>query len=83
MENLKINTRTANGKWIFSVVLTVLFHLTSLAQDPADFGSGDNPTDAPGAPIDGYVWVLMGIGIGFSFFKYKAIAKKSKAKLVS
>ncbi len=82
MKKLNIKTRTASSKWIFAIALTVLFHLTTLA-DPGDFGGGANPADGPAAPIDSYVWVLMGIGIAFVFYKYRAVAKKSKTSSVS
>jgi hypothetical protein len=79
MENLTIRTRTAS-KWIYAIVVTVMFHLTSLAapiDPPTDFGGGDNPTDAaPAAPIDDYVFVLLAIGIGFAFYKNKAIGRR-------
>jgi len=52
--------------------------LLSFAQDPADFGGGDNPTDAPTEPlpIDDSVFVLLATAIGYAFYKYKAIANK-------
>ena len=81
MENVTIKTRTSSGKWIFVIVVTLLFQLNALAipdDPPADFGAGDNPTDAPAAPIDNYVWGLMAIGIGFAFYKYKIISSSKK-----
>ena len=82
MEKVTIKTRTASGKWIFAIVVTLLFQLNVLADTidpPTDFGGGDNPTDAPAAPIDDYVSIFMTIGIGFAFYKYKAIGKQNKA----
>ncbi len=73
MKKLNIKTRTASSKWILAIVLTILFQVRTFAGDIGDFGGGANPTDAAAAPIDGYVWVLMGIGIAFVFFKFKAI----------
>lgn len=32
--------------------------------------------DAPAAPIDGYVWVLAGLGLFFVFLRLRALAKK-------
>jgi hypothetical protein len=80
MRNLKIKNRTSNNKWIIAVVLTVLFQMTIFAGNPGDFGGTDdtNPTDTPAAPIDNYVWVLMGIGIGFAFYKYRKLQAKSE-----
>ena len=36
-------------------------------------GGGDT---TPGAPIDGYVWVLALVGLLFVFFKFRAIYKQ-------
>lgn len=52
------------------------------AQDPTetsddvDFGSDGN-SDATGAPIDDYVWVLAAIGMLLVFLKFRAMYKKS------
>jgi hypothetical protein len=79
MENLTIQTRTAS-KWIYAIVVTLLFQFNLAAapiDPPTDFGAGDNPTDAaPAAPIDDYVFVLLAIGIGFAFYKNKAIGRR-------
>lgn len=98
MEIVTIRTRTASGKWIFAFVVTLFFQFLSFAQDPGDFGAGDNPTDSvapgdfgggnnptdesPAAPIDDYVWVLMVIGIGFAFYKYKVMGKQTKLEII-
>ena len=79
MEKVTIQTRTASGKWIFAIVVTLLFQFNVLADTidpPTDFGGGDNPTDAAPAPIDDYVFVLLAIGICFAFYKYKAIGRR-------
>lgn len=84
MENLTIKTRTAKGKLIFAIVIMLLFQLNVLAAPadplPTDFGGGDNPVDAPVTPIDDYVWVLMAIGIDFTFYKYKDKGSMQKAE---
>ena len=63
-----------------TLVLTVFINWTALAQDPApgDFGGVDdtNPTDASPVPIDDYVVALVLLGIGFAFYKNKALPKK-------
>lgn len=78
MEKVRKQTRTVS-KWILAIVVTLLFQFNVLALDtePGDFGGGDNPTDAPPAPIDDYVWVFMAIGTGYAFYKYKAIGKQT------
>jgi hypothetical protein len=80
MENVTIQTRTTS-KWIYAIVVTLLFQFNLAAapiDPPTDFGTGDNPTDAPAAPIDDYVFVLLAIGIGFAFYKFKAKSQKPK-----
>lgn len=82
MENVTRKTRPASGKWILAVAMTLLFQLTAVAQVeeeqfPSEFGGGDNPTDeTPATPIDDYVWILVAIGIGFAFYKYKTNGKQ-------
>ena len=77
MGNVTSKTRPASGKWILAVALTLLFQLTAVAQVeeeqfPSDFGDGANPTDeSPATPIDDYVYVVLAIGIGYAFYKYK------------
>jgi hypothetical protein len=82
MENVTRKTRPASGKWILAVAMTLLFQLTAVAQDfPSDFGDGDNPIDeTPATPIVDYVWVLVAIGIGFAFYKYKTNGKQTHSK---
>ena len=80
MKNIKLNCQTRVSKWVIALAFTLLFQLTTFAQDPTDFGdTGDaNPTDAPVAPIDDYVWFLMGAGIVYTFYKHyrNAMLKK-------
>lgn len=76
MKNIKSNRKTTASKWVIALAFTLLFQLTTFAEeDPGDFGGGDNPTDAP---IDDYVWVLMGTGIVYTFYKYHRVAKLKK-----
>jgi hypothetical protein len=47
-----------------------------LAQEPGSTGDGNGGlegADAPAAPIDNYVWVMILIGLTYVFFKYKTI----------
>lgn len=39
-----------------------------------DNGGGDT---TPGAPIDGYVWILALVGLVFIFIKYRSIVNRS------
>lgn len=82
MPNFKLDKRKTNVKWIFAIAFTLFFQLMCFAQDPTDFGGGTNPTDAPVVSIDGSVWVLMGVGIAFAFYK-KAINTQNKENGVS
>jgi hypothetical protein len=80
MEKVTIQTRTAS-KWIYAIVVTLLFQFNLAAAPidplPTDFGTGENPTDeTPVTPIDDYVFVLLAIGIGFAFYKFKAIGRR-------
>jgi hypothetical protein len=51
------------------------------AEDPGAGGvGGDEPVLAP---IDDYVWFLIGIGIVFAFYKCKQIANQNKVNNVS
>jgi hypothetical protein len=80
MENIKTNTRTSSCKWILTIVSLIVFHATSIAETvvdtPEEIDSGANPFDAPVAPIDGYIWILMAIGIGFALYNYKVKQNK-------
>lgn len=85
MKNIKSNRKAVASKWVFALAFTLLFQLTTFAQDPADFGdAGDaNPTDAPVAPIDDYVWFLMGAGIVYTFYKNRRNAMLKKESHLS
>ena len=79
MKNIKSNCQTRVSKWVIALAFTLLFQLTTFAEeDPAEFGGGDNPTDAPVAPIDDYVWFLMGAGIVYTFYKHHRTAMLKK-----
>lgn len=81
MKNIKSNCQTRVSKWVIALAFTLLFQLTTFAEeDPAEFGdTGDaNPTDAPVAPIDDYVWFLMGAGIVYTFYKHHRTAMLKK-----
>jgi hypothetical protein len=59
---------------VFTFIAVVLVQFVALAQDgppppPGDFGGGDNPLDLP---IDTYLWVLIVIGSGYAFYKFKS-----------
>ena len=77
MKNINSNRKATVSKWVIALAFTLLFQLTTFAEDPADFGdAGDpNPTDAP---IDDYVWFLMGAGIVYTFYKYHRNAMLKK-----
>ena len=57
---------------VFTFIAVVLVQFVALAQGgpppPGDFGGGDNPLDLP---IDTYLWVLIVIGLGYAFYKFK------------
>jgi len=57
---------------VFTLIAIVLVQFVALAQDPGDFGGGDNATDTP---IDKYLWVLLLFGLGYVFCKYRSIMK--------
>ncbi|WP_165698078.1 hypothetical protein [Flavobacterium nackdongense] len=40
---------------------------------------GDDP-DAPAAPIDDYVWILVLVAIAFAIFKFRAIYRQKIAQ---
>jgi len=82
MQNFKIKTKQANVKWIFAIAFTLFFQLISFAQDPTDFGGGANPTDEPVLPVNGYVWVMMGIGIAFALYKHIILCNQNKTNCV-
>lgn len=59
---------------VFTFTAVVLVQFVALAQGgppppPGDFGGGDNPLDLP---IDTYLWVLIVIGLGYAFYKFKS-----------
>ncbi len=51
-----------------------------LVAQPGDTSNGDTleGTDAPPAPIDDYVYVVLAIGIGYAFYKYRLIASSKR-----
>jgi hypothetical protein len=66
---------------VFTIIAVILVQFIAFAQskyppppgskttsDPGDFGGGDNPLDLP---IDTYLWVLIVIGLGYAFYKFK------------
>jgi len=61
---------------------TVVFCLCStigLVAQPGSTGDGNGGlegTDAPAAPIDSYVWVLILIGLIYVLYKFKTIQMK-------
>jgi hypothetical protein len=66
-------------KTIITFIAIVFVQFMALGQDsftdrPGDFGQpvDTNPTDAP---INTYVWVLLVVGLGYVFSKYKTRSK--------
>lgn len=61
---------------VFTFIAIVLVQYLTLAQtedsEPGEFGGGDNPVDAP---IDIYIWVLLVVGLGYVFYKYRSFLK--------
>ena len=57
---------------VFTFTAIVLVQFVALAQDPGDFGGGDNPADTP---IDKYLWVMLLFGLCYVFYKYKNLVK--------
>jgi hypothetical protein len=59
---------------VFTFIAVVLFQFVALAQGgpppppPPGEIKGDNPLDLP---IDTYLWVLIVIGLGYAFYKFK------------
>ena len=63
---------------VFTFIAVVLVQFVALTQPPppppdnppppGDFDGGDNPLDLP---IDTYLWVLIVIGLGYAFYKFK------------
>jgi len=77
MKSGTIKTRTAS-KWLLAIAVTLLFQLQSFAEDsPAEITGGENPTDATVAP-DAYVFLLLALGIGYAYYKFKAIANGNR-----
>ena len=59
---------------VFTLIVIVLVQFVVLAQDPGDFGGGDNPVDTP---IDSYIGVMILVGLGYVFYKYKDLIKSN------
>lgn len=66
----------------YTVVAFLCTSLAMFAQDPGSGTNGGGTLDdatgdvTPGAPIDGYVWVLALIGLTFVYLKLRAISKR-------
>jgi len=56
-----------------SIFLTVALLCNTVTFAQGDFGdpADTNPTDAPVAPIEDYIWVLGAIGLIYVFYKMK------------
>ena len=69
---------------IWILVSLLVCNTTLFAQpngsEPTDFGTtgetGNNPTDAPTAPIDKHLILLFIAGIGYVFYKEQALKKQ-------
>jgi hypothetical protein len=59
----------------FSAILMLLATSISFADTPPGFGNDvlDNP-----APIDNYVWVLLLVGLGYVFYKYRKLRRYNR-----
>ena len=61
-------------------IFTFLQNISAFAADtPSDFGGGGtdpNPTDAPAAPIDNYIWVLALMCLIYVFMKVSPFQNK-------
>lgn len=65
-------------KKVTQIMLTIaaflLTHTIAFSQEPTDFGSSSTLTDTNAtdvASIDNYIWVLILVGFGLVFSKYK------------
>ena len=67
----------------YTAAIYFCFILVTFAQPAADDTGGTlEGSDPAAAPIDSYVFVLLTIGIGYSFYKYKAIGKQTKVESI-
>ena len=64
------NQKTRNT---FSAILMLLVTSVSFAQDFEEEDVVDNT-----APIDSYVWVLILVGLGYVFYKYRKSMKYNR-----
>jgi hypothetical protein len=60
----------------YTIVIFLCSTLVMFAQ-PGDNDTGGtiNDGDAPGAPIDDYIWVMALVGLFFVFMKFRAMQK--------
>jgi hypothetical protein len=59
----------------FSALLMLLATAATFAQDGDDTGFGDNVGDNP---IDTNIWVLILVGLGYVFYKYRKSMKYNR-----
>ncbi len=53
---------------VFTFIALILVQFVSLAQDPGEFGDGENPLDTP---IDANILMLLIVALGYVFYKYR------------
>jgi hypothetical protein len=61
----------------FSALLMLLATAATFAQDGDDTGFGDNVVDNP-LPIDTNLWMLLLVGLGYVFYKYRKSMKYNR-----
>jgi hypothetical protein len=61
----------------FSALLMLLATTATFAQDGDDTGFGDNVVDNP-LPIDTNLWMLLLVGLGYVFYKYRKSMKYNR-----
>jgi hypothetical protein len=52
-----------------TLILILLFHLLTFADNPGDFGNEPADPAPTDAPINTQLWILIVIALGYAFFK--------------
>lgn len=68
-------------KTFFAIALLLGTGFSFADELPPDFDIEDGVQDAPGTPIDAYLWLLIVISLGYVFFKFKKDTKKVRSTM--
>ncbi len=59
-----------------TLILILLLHLLTFAQNPGDFGNQPADPAPTDAPINTQLWILIVIALGYAFFKTRKELQK-------